>query len=69
MTERSDRSKMPIRKFNLHDRPKRERQSPEECLGMMWQLADDAWAFMGDSDGDAEAGLQRGPIRVIRRPG
>ena len=69
MTEATDRSKMPIRKFGLHDRPKRERPSPEECLGMMWELADAAWAFKGDSNGDAETGVQRHTIRVVRRPG
>lgn len=69
MKEMSDRSKMPIQKFNLHDRPRRVRPSPEECLGMMWQLADDAWAFMGETDGDAETDVQRRAIRVIRRPG
>jgi hypothetical protein len=69
MNEPFDRSKMPIRKFHLHDRPKRERPSPEECLGMMWDLADTAWAFMGHSDGDAEADVQRRIVRVVRRPG
>jgi hypothetical protein len=42
--------------------------TPGERLGLMWQLALDAWAFQGDSD-DAESGLQRHVVRVRRRGG
>jgi len=64
----NERAKMPILKMRLHDTPpKRDRPSPAECIAMMWQLADDAWAFKGSSD--AETGLQSRSIRVIRRPG
>ena len=62
-----DRSKLPIEKHRLHDRPKRERHTPEECIAMMWQLSADAWAFMGHAD--AETDVQRSLIRVVSRPG
>ena len=65
--ERTDRSQMQVRKFDLDERLKRERPSPEECLAMMWQLADDVWAFMGQAD--AETDVQRRTLRVVRRPG
>lgn len=42
--------------------------APGERLGLMWQLALDAWAFQGDSE-DAESGLQRHVVRVRRRGG
>jgi hypothetical protein len=64
--EKPDRSKLPIKKYRLHDRPERERHTPEECIAMMWQLSADAWAFMGKSD--AETDVQRHLIRVVRRP-
>ncbi len=37
-----------------------------ERLGMMWQLARDAWAFSGRA-ADAESRLQRHLIRIHRR--
>ena len=39
--------------------------TPEERIGMMWQLAVDAWAFMGE-DAD-ESRFQRDVVRLIRR--
>ena len=39
--------------------------TPEECVGMMWQLAQDAWAMKGNHD--AEIPLPRHIVRVIRR--
>ncbi len=39
--------------------------TPEECIGMMWQLALDAWAMMGDTS--AESRLPRHVVRVVRR--
>lgn len=68
MSDASDRASWPVRKGCLHDPPpKRERPSPAECIAMMQQLADDAWAFKGSSD--AETRLSSRIIRVVRRPG
>ncbi len=39
--------------------------SATDCIGLMWQLALDAWAFMGEPV--AEPGLPRHVVRVIRR--
>jgi hypothetical protein len=39
--------------------------TPEECLNMMWQLAVDAWAFMGVDVAESE--FQRHIVH-IRRP-
>jgi hypothetical protein len=39
--------------------------TPAERLGMMWQLAVDAWAFKGESV--AEQRLPRHIVRVLRR--
>ena len=41
------------------------RMTPAERLGVMWQLALDAWAFTGASD--AESRLPRYLVRVHRR--
>lgn len=41
-----------------------EALTAEEGLGMMWQLALDAWAFMKETH--AESGLQRHVVRLIR---
>ena len=41
--------------------------TPADRIGMMWQLALDAWAFMGEPI--AEPGLQRHIVRVLRRTG
>ncbi len=38
----------------------------EQRLEMMWQLALDAWAFMGETR-NAESRLQRHVVRVYRR--
>lgn len=38
---------------------------PAERLGMMWQLARDAWAFKGEPD-HAESRLQRHVVRIHR---
>jgi hypothetical protein len=40
---------------------------PEQRLEMMWQLALDAWAFMGERV--AESGLPRHVVCVVRRKG
>jgi hypothetical protein len=39
--------------------------TPAERLGMMWQLAVDAWVFKGESV--AEQRLPRHIVRVLRR--
>ena len=41
--------------------------SPAERLSMMWQLALDAWAFLGEPV--AEPRLPRHLVRVLRRQG
>lgn len=45
--------------FDLRD------TTPEARIGMMWQLAMDAWAFMGGCN--AESRLPRHVVRVVRR--
>jgi hypothetical protein len=42
-------------------------RSAADRLGMMWQLARDAWAFKGDPL--AESRLSRHIVRVYRREG
>jgi hypothetical protein len=39
--------------------------TPAERIGMMWQLALDAWAFKGEAV--AESRLPRHVVRVLRR--
>jgi len=39
--------------------------TPEQRLDMMWQLALDTWAFMGDDC--AESRLPRHVVRIVRR--
>ena len=39
--------------------------TPQERWAMMWQLAQDAWAFRGESR--AESRLPRHIVRVLRR--
>lgn len=41
--------------------------TPAQRLGMMWQLAMDAWAFKGDPV--AEPRLPRHIVRLLRRAG
>ena len=42
--------------------------TPEERIAMMWQLALDAWAMLGDTNQGAggESRLQRHVVRVVR---
>jgi len=52
----------------LHDQGSErdlEGTTSAERIGMMWQLALDAWAFMGDAD--AQSRLPRHLVRVIRQ--
>ncbi len=45
----------------------RNTTTPEERWAMMWQLAQDAWAFKGETD--VKPGLQRHIVRVYKRKG
>lgn len=66
MPNAPDRSRYVIRKLRLGDpEPREPMGTPEECIGMMWELACNAWAFMGHAD--AEPRLQRHLVRVVRR--
>jgi len=61
-----DRRQLPVRVTRLRDQGRErdlEGTTPAERIGMMWLLALDAWAFMGDAD----APLRRDVLRVIRR--
>ncbi len=64
--EPSDRS---IRVTRLSDQGAdvdlRATTTPAERIGMTWQLAMDAWAFMGEPL--AESRLPRHVVRVVRR--
>lgn len=42
-----------------------ETTTPAERLAMMWQLAQNAWAFKGETA--AQPGLQRHIVRILRR--
>jgi hypothetical protein len=60
--------KRTIRVTRLRDQgnePDLKNTTPEERVGMMWQLALDAWAMRGDFD--AKAQFPRHVVRVIRR--
>jgi hypothetical protein len=67
MGERPDRSQYPVRKLGLHDAEPDDapRPTPEQCIDMMWDLAQNAWAFMGAER--LEPGRHRHIVRVIRR--
>jgi hypothetical protein len=57
----------PTRIRGLHERTADtdfEGMTPTERVGMMWQLALDAWAFQGS--GDAESRLSRHIVRIQR---
>ena len=61
-----DRSR--VRIVGLHDcEPDTDLEgtTAADRIGMMWQLALDAWAFMGEPV--AEPGLQRHIVRILRR--
>ena len=63
-----ERSERQIRVTRLRDQGTEHdlrRATPEQCVGMMWQLALDAWAMMGDPD--IESRLPRHVVRVVRR--
>ncbi len=57
----------PARIRALHERAEDndfEGMTPAQRVGMMWQLALDAWAFQGS--GDAESRLPRHIVRIQR---
>ncbi|HJQ33892.1 MAG TPA: hypothetical protein VJ866_17050 [Pyrinomonadaceae bacterium] len=58
-----------VRKLSLHETPENDLKgkSPEELVGMMWQLTLDAWAFKEKLD--AEPRLQRHVVVLKRRGG
>ena len=58
---------MPVRIKTLHEDAKDndfEGMTPAERIGMMWQLALDAWAFRDPAD--AESRLRRDIVRIQR---
>jgi hypothetical protein len=68
MTDRNRRADYPVRKTTLqaqdHDEDLADTTAAER-LGMMWQLALDAWAFKGEPL--AESRLPRDIVRIRRR--
>jgi len=57
-----------VRVSPLHDQEAERdmhEMTPAQCLGIMWQLALDAWAFKGESL--AESRLPRHVVSVVRR--
>lgn len=63
----TDRSHMHVRLRRLRDEQAEAVAdlSPAERLGMMWQLAQDAWTFKGEPE-RAQSRLQRHLVRVYR---
>jgi hypothetical protein len=61
-----------LRRHHLHDAEAGHHHedvaalTPAERIGMMWQLALDAWAFKGDTQ-HAQSRLQRHVVRIHRR--
>jgi len=69
-TVSADRSRWPTRKGALSELEADEQDlsastTVEERFAIMWQLAQDAWAFRGEPIGEPE--LSRHIARVIRR--
>jgi hypothetical protein len=68
--QRGGRTRGPVRVRRLADQGKEtdlQGSTPAERLAMMWPLAVDAWAFMGEPV--AESRLPRHIVRVLRRGG
>lgn len=60
--------KKTIRVKSLHDHTPDDdlaNTTPAERIGMMWQLAVDAWAFKGEEIADPR--VSRRTVRVLRR--
>jgi hypothetical protein len=67
---RKQRASWPVRKTTLAEQDDYDDlagTTPEERVGMMWQLTLDAWAFTGQPL--AESRLQRHIVRFHRRKG
>lgn len=66
---RKQRASWPVRKTTLKEQDDHDLEgtTPEERVGMMWQLTLDAWAFTGQPL--AEPRLQRHIVRFHRRKG
>lgn len=59
-----------VRKKRLHDPDERDDlkgKSPEELMGMVWQMTKDAWSFREGFD--AESRLQRHVVVLKKRRG
>jgi hypothetical protein len=68
MSPNSDRNQMRVRVLRQEDQADGAdvaALTPGERLGMMWQLARDAWTFKGEPE-RAESRLQRDALRVQR---
>jgi hypothetical protein len=68
--QRRTRARGPVRVCRLEDQGKEadlQGSTPAERLAMMWPLAVDVWAFMGEPV--AESRLPRHLTRVLRRAG
>ena len=63
------KKKVLVRKLSLHDPGENDLKgkTPEQLLGMMWQLTLDAWSFKEKLD--AEPRLQRHVVVLKRRGG
>ena len=64
----AQRANYPIRKTTLAEQdldPELDEMSAAERMEMMWQLAQDAWAFMEKPVGESR--LPRHIVRVYRR--
>lgn len=69
MTPRIDRGQMRVRVLRQRDDVEGSDAAdltPSERVAMMWQLARDAWTFLGEP-GRAESRLQRHVVRIQRR--
>ena len=69
VTGQSLMKKVTVRKFSLHDPGGHDLKgkTPEQLIGMMWQLALDAWSFKENLN--AEPRLQRHVVVLKRRAG
>ncbi|HEX8244944.1 MAG TPA: hypothetical protein VF541_15655 [Longimicrobium sp.] len=67
MSDRSERAAWPVRKGRIGDPEPDDyaHLTPEQRVGMMWELTQVTWAFMGEPDVDPT--LQRHIARVVSR--